>query len=218
MYLLQSGFGNYGVLLNNCEDFALYCKTGLRVVGGRNRTETGNTGVGGSGQTSSFVGVPLAAIVSSTLKWLVPIAVRMATAAVGYAGMYCMTRYANDIGVREDVMKVAVEDLAENMGWEGNEAYFVQMNSVLVPILDGTNFTEWSQQVRFHLGFLDLDLALRINKPHAITKSSNAKERVMYKSWERSNRLSIMFMRNTIESKLTQFFLNMTMLGSSSKL
>jgi hypothetical protein len=77
MYLLQSGFGNYDVVGNNCEDFALYCKTGLRVLPDRrNRTESGNTGgrpVGGSGQTSSFVGVPFAAIVSSTMKWLVPI-------------------------------------------------------------------------------------------------------------------------------------------------
>ena len=95
-----------------------------------NRTETGNTGdnpVGGSGQFSSFVGVPFAAIVCSTLKWLVPVS--MATAAVGYAGMYCMARYATDIGVRDNVIKVAVEDLAENMGWVGDEAYFVQMNS-----------------------------------------------------------------------------------------
>ncbi|KAL8540999.1 hypothetical protein ACS0TY_002329 [Phlomoides rotata] len=29
MYLLQNGFGNYNVFQNNCEDFALYCKTGL---------------------------------------------------------------------------------------------------------------------------------------------------------------------------------------------
>ena len=73
---------------------------------------------------------------------------------------------------------------------------------VLVPILDGTNFTEWSKHVQFHLGFLDLDLALRINKPHVITDSSNAEEKVMYKSWERSNKLSIMFMRNTIENDI----------------
>ncbi|GAB2260899.1 hypothetical protein Droror1_Dr00011754 [Drosera rotundifolia] len=27
MYLLQNGFGNYDVFENNCEDFAIYCKT-----------------------------------------------------------------------------------------------------------------------------------------------------------------------------------------------
>jgi hypothetical protein len=33
------------------------------------------------------------------------------------AGMYCMSRYATDIGVRSDVVKVGVEDLAVNLGW-----------------------------------------------------------------------------------------------------
>jgi hypothetical protein len=30
-----------------------------------------------------------------------------------------MSRYATDIGVRSDVIKVAVEDLAMNLGWAG---------------------------------------------------------------------------------------------------
>ncbi|KAK2640414.1 hypothetical protein Ddye_028209 [Dipteronia dyeriana] len=29
--LLEKGFGEYDVLKNNCEDFAIYCKTGLLV-------------------------------------------------------------------------------------------------------------------------------------------------------------------------------------------
>ncbi|MFS7939253.1 putative LRAT domain-containing protein [Helianthus anomalus] len=29
MYPLQTGFGNYDVFQNNCEDFALCCKTGI---------------------------------------------------------------------------------------------------------------------------------------------------------------------------------------------
>ncbi|KAJ9692778.1 hypothetical protein PVL29_011729 [Vitis rotundifolia] len=38
------------------------------------------------------------------------------------AGMYYMSRYATDIGVRTDVIKVAVEDLAVNLGWgDGTE-------------------------------------------------------------------------------------------------
>ncbi|KAG5539455.1 hypothetical protein RHGRI_019857 [Rhododendron griersonianum] len=28
-YLLENGFGNYHLVRNNCEDFALYCKTGI---------------------------------------------------------------------------------------------------------------------------------------------------------------------------------------------
>ncbi|GJN15532.1 hypothetical protein PR202_gb02453 [Eleusine coracana subsp. coracana] len=33
MHLLQNGFGDYDVFENNCEDFALYCKTGLLPAG-----------------------------------------------------------------------------------------------------------------------------------------------------------------------------------------
>ncbi|KAI3986782.1 hypothetical protein MKX01_039756, partial [Papaver californicum] len=33
MYLLIKGFSNYDIFLNNCEDFALYCKTGLLTNG-----------------------------------------------------------------------------------------------------------------------------------------------------------------------------------------
>ncbi|GAB2271835.1 hypothetical protein Dimus_006667 [Dionaea muscipula] len=106
MYLLQNGFGNYDVFENNCEDFALYCRTGLLIIE--------KLGVGRSGQASSVLGAPLAALISSPLKLLVPNPVGVATVT---AGMYCMSRYATDIGVRTDVIKVAVEDLAINLGW-----------------------------------------------------------------------------------------------------
>ncbi|KAI3800596.1 hypothetical protein L1987_28688 [Smallanthus sonchifolius] len=106
MYLLQAGFGNYDVFQNNCEDFALYCKTGILPVE--------KLGIGRSGQASSLIGAPLAALLSSPLKLLIPSPVGIATVT---AGMYCMSRYATDIGVRTDVVKVAVEDLAVNLAW-----------------------------------------------------------------------------------------------------
>ncbi|GAB2224094.1 hypothetical protein Droror1_Dr00004841 [Drosera rotundifolia] len=107
MYLLQNGFGNYDVFENNCEDFAIYCKTGLLILE--------KSGVGRSGQAYSALGAPIAALMSSPLKLLVPSPVGVATVT---AGMYCMSRYATDIGVRSDVIKVEVEDLATNLGWE----------------------------------------------------------------------------------------------------
>ncbi|EYU32273.1 hypothetical protein ABFS82_02G177400 [Erythranthe guttata] len=117
MHLFQNGFGNYDVFQNNCEDFALYCKTGLLTVD--------RLGVGRSGQASSVIGAPLAALLSSPLKLLMPSPVGLATVT---AGMYCVSRYATDIGVRSDVIKVAVEDLAVNLGWGNNEAENVSTN------------------------------------------------------------------------------------------
>ncbi|KAL3815148.1 hypothetical protein ACJIZ3_016416 [Penstemon smallii] len=104
IYLLQNGFGNYHVFQNNCEDFALYCKTGLLTVD--------RLGVGSSGQASTVLGAPLAALLSSPLKLLLPSPVGVATVT---AGMYCMSRYVTDIGVRTDVVKVPVEDLSLNL-------------------------------------------------------------------------------------------------------
>lgn len=99
MYLLQKGFGNYNVVMNNCEDFALYCKTSLL---GRDRLETGS-----SGQVNCWVLSPLTVIVSSTLRRFScnPVA------AVAATGMHCLNRYMTDIGVRDDVVKVNVEDM-----------------------------------------------------------------------------------------------------------
>ena len=46
-----------------------------------------------------------------------------------------------------------------------------------VPILNGTNFSDWSEQVQFHLSVLDLDLALRTEKLPTITEESSAEEK-----------------------------------------
>ncbi|MQM03004.1 hypothetical protein Taro_035779 [Colocasia esculenta] len=104
MYLLQSGFGNYDIFQNNCEDFALYCKTGLLTLD--------KTGPGKSGQASAFLNVPMAAVLSAPFKLLMASPVGVATVT---AGMYCAGRYMTDIGVRKDVIKIEVEDMAANL-------------------------------------------------------------------------------------------------------
>ena len=38
---------------------------------------------------------------------------------------------------------------------------------------NGLNFSDWCEQIWFHLGVLDLDLALLSEKPAAITSASN---------------------------------------------
>ncbi|KAK3129650.1 hypothetical protein QOZ80_6BG0482850 [Eleusine coracana subsp. coracana] len=106
MYLLQNGFGNYDIFEKNCEDFALYCKTGLLPVD--------EPGIGTSGQASSAIGVPLAALFSTPFKLLAAGPIGMATVT---AGMYCAGRYITDIGVRKDVAKIEVENLSTHTGF-----------------------------------------------------------------------------------------------------
>ncbi|KAK9096827.1 hypothetical protein Sjap_022324 [Stephania japonica] len=101
-YLLENGFGVYHIFKNNCEDFAIYCKTGLLVIT--------SISVGRSGQASSFLAAT-AAIVSSPLRFLTT-SVSGLMAVAG--GMYCVSRFVSDVGIRRDVQKVAVEELVSN--------------------------------------------------------------------------------------------------------
>ncbi|XP_041004263.1 protein LEAD-SENSITIVE 1-like [Juglans microcarpa x Juglans regia] len=103
-YLLQNGFGVYDIFKNNCEDFAIYCKTGLLVFT--------NISVGRSGQAASYLAAATA-VLSSPLRFLTTSFSGLA--AVGY-GMYCVSRLVSDIGVRRDVKKVAVERLVAHSG------------------------------------------------------------------------------------------------------
>jgi hypothetical protein len=78
----------------------------------------------------------------------------------------------------------------------------IYLIAVLVSILDGTNFSDWSEQVQFYLGLWDRDLALRIERPPTITDSSSIEEKAIYKTWEQSNRLSIMLMQTKIADNI----------------
>ena len=67
---------------------------------------------------------------------------------------------------------------------------------------NGLNFSEWCEQVQFHIGVMDLDSALLNEKPAAVTVTSSDEQISFHKSWERSNRLSLMFMRMSTESNI----------------
>jgi hypothetical protein len=102
VYLLGSGFGKYDVLQNNSEDFALYCKTSLRVV------DKENNDIGSiNGQYLQWLPLLFSFVTKRPMS-----SVYMAIfSSILEAGKYCMKRYKTDIGVRHDVMRVAVEDL-----------------------------------------------------------------------------------------------------------
>ncbi|CAA3033012.1 Hypothetical predicted protein [Olea europaea subsp. europaea] len=97
-YLLQNGFGTYNIFKNNCEDLAIYCKTGLIVFK--------RVSIGRSGQATTCVAA-VSAFVSSPLRLLTA---GFSVTAVG-CGIYCMGRILSDIGVRGDVKRTPVEKL-----------------------------------------------------------------------------------------------------------
>ncbi|GLT97377.1 hypothetical protein SLE2022_149440 [Rubroshorea leprosula] len=133
-YLLKEGFGVYHVSKNNCEDFAIYCKTG-RIV-------NTNIGVGRSGQAASFQAAADAATDAAAKFVIVGLTARfgglaarfggpaalfggsaivgssglaavgcVGLVAVGYGVKYCASWLNSDIGVRSDVVIAPVEEL-----------------------------------------------------------------------------------------------------------
>uniref|UniRef100_A0A2N9JB37 Reverse transcriptase Ty1/copia-type domain-containing protein n=1 Tax=Fagus sylvatica TaxID=28930 RepID=A0A2N9JB37_FAGSY len=80
-----------------------------------------------------------------------------------------------------------------------------QLADIFTKALPSTQFLLLCSKllVQFHLGVLDLDIALHEFKKSPIpTDTSSAEENDLYKAWEKSNRLSIMFMRMTIAKNI----------------
>ncbi|CAM8964514.1 unnamed protein product [Rhodiola kirilowii] len=61
-----------------------------------------------------------------------------------------------------------------------------------IPMLNGTNFEEWKENIKFFLGSMYLDLALREPKSTHLINSISAFDRHHLRMWEHSNRLSLM--------------------------
>ncbi|KAF7814761.1 UBN2 domain-containing protein [Senna tora] len=60
---------------------------------------------------------------------------------------------------------------------------------------NGMNYVDWSEQIQFQLGAMDLDLAIVSEKPAAITETSVEGAKSLYEAWKRSNRLSLNLMK-----------------------
>ncbi|CAM8959663.1 unnamed protein product [Rhodiola kirilowii] len=119
-FLLENGFGVYHIFKNNCEDFAVYCKTGLLV--------STSISVGRSGQAASFVAFATT-VVSSPLRFLTT---SFGGLAVVGAGMYCVSRLVSDMGVRRDVVKVEVETLVACVGTRSTESVVAETGAAKV--------------------------------------------------------------------------------------
>lgn len=52
------------------------------------------------------------------------------------------------------------------------------------------------------LGYMDLDNALRNNRPVPLTNSSTTEQKVSFKKWKRSDRMSLMIMVNSIPDSI----------------
>ncbi|KAL4380068.1 hypothetical protein GQ457_02G020870 [Hibiscus cannabinus] len=67
-------------------------------------------------------------------------------------------------------------------------------NRVYIPELTSENFKFWKKSI-LQLECLDIDYAIRKSKPN-ITDNNNQADLALYEKWERSNRLSIIFIKS----------------------
>ncbi|GAQ91939.1 NC domain-containing protein [Klebsormidium nitens] len=107
-FLLERGFGDYDLFHNNCEDFSLYCKTGL-VIRAHERFGTR----GRSCQVQGHAGAVIAAASIFPARLLTANPYVSAAMALG---MVTLSRVSTDLGQRDDVEKVPVEELVKR--WE----------------------------------------------------------------------------------------------------
>ncbi|KAL4304232.1 hypothetical protein GQ457_10G014510 [Hibiscus cannabinus] len=66
-----------------------------------------------------------------------------------------------------------------------------------IPELTSEKFKFWKDSILLQLGCLDIDYAIRKSEP-SITDNSNQADLALYEKWERSNRLSIMFIKSKV--------------------
>ena len=82
--------------------------------------------------------------------------------------------------------------------------YFAATQNIVVtdnaPELTCENYKIWRERVLLHLGYMDIDYAIQKDEPPKVTDASTSVEIVLYERWERSNRLSLMFIKSKINA------------------
>lgn len=67
-----------------------------------------------------------------------------------------------------------------------------------IETLTGANQSSWKDSLMLTLGVLDFDLALREDAPPALTDKSTTEDKIANEKWQRSNRMSLMLIKNSI--------------------
>jgi hypothetical protein len=67
-----------------------------------------------------------------------------------------------------------------------------------IPMLNGSNFKSWKDNLLIVLGVMDLDLALRTDSPPPLKDESTSDEKRDMERWEKSNRMCMMIMKRAI--------------------
>ncbi|KAF7840705.1 Retrovirus-related Pol polyprotein from transposon TNT 1-94 [Senna tora] len=78
----------------------------------------------------------------------------------------------------------------------------INIPDFIVPELNGDNYRIWKENILFQLGWMDIDYAIRKDEPPMPTDTSSQVEIALYERWERSNRLSMMYIKTKISASM----------------
>ncbi|XP_006489369.1 uncharacterized protein LOC102623108 [Citrus sinensis] len=70
-----------------------------------------------------------------------------------------------------------------------------------IPELNGDNYKVWKERILLHLGWTDIDYAIRKDEP-LIDDNNIEVDIALYDKWERSNRLRVMFIKTKISAAI----------------
>ncbi|KAF3441095.1 hypothetical protein FNV43_RR15005 [Rhamnella rubrinervis] len=133
-FLCKHGFGDYDLSDNNCEDFALYCKTELRDLRGSSK-------IGTSGQMACLVAVITAIFARIILSYEF-----LPTSFVGLVAklfcFYCTSRLYFDAGSRNydglkkvPVYQIPKQSSSDSVVWREIDAKLVVIVTIVVLII-----------------------------------------------------------------------------------
>ena len=67
-----------------------------------------------------------------------------------------------------------------------------------IPMLNGTNFKRWHENLQIVLSVMDLDLVLKVSSPAPLTVKSSSDEKRDIERWEKSNRMCLIIIKKAI--------------------
>ena len=67
-----------------------------------------------------------------------------------------------------------------------------------IPMLNGTNFKTWHENLQIVLGVMDMDLALRVSSLAPLIVESSSDEKKNIERWEKSNHMCLMIIKKAI--------------------
>ena len=78
----------------------------------------------------------------------------------------------------------------------------INANINSIPMLNGTNFKTWHENLQIVLGVMDLNLALWVSSPASLIVESFSNEKRDIERWEKSNRMCLMIIKKAIPEAL----------------